>query len=448
VSGTPHLRPLSYPQQRMWFLEQLDPGSFTHNAVRAYRLRGVLDVEGLRRALRRLVERHATLRTVVAVVDREPGQRALEEWELPVPVTELDEAELAETLRRLSREPFDLTRELTFRANLFRLGDDDHVLLLRMHHIMGDAASDEIIVRELALLYEDDKAELPPLAAEYADFAAWQREQLQGKRLDELVAHWLYYLEGAPQVTKLPLDRPRPAIQRHVGVHYELTLPAELRHGVAGLARASAATPFMVLLAGLVTLLYRHGAADDIVLGTPMANRNRVEFQDVVGFFSNTVPVRVRLGGSPSFAEVVARSRAAVVDALAHQELPFEKIVEAMRTPRELAWNPVFQVNFRARADTPPAPRLRGLEVELIPVDIGFSRFDLSLELYPAEQGLGGFFEYDEDLFDRETIAAFAADFEALLTQAVAEPATEILALRLPERAPRAAASTIPRRRR
>jgi Condensation domain len=429
----------------MWFLDQLAPGAPTHNAARAFRLRGRLDVSALERALRELVARHAALRTVVMLEQRQPRQIARESWALELPVTDLGqippserEAVLAETLRQLSRQPFDLARDLMFRSDLFRLDDDEHVLLIRMHHIAGDAASDRILFHELGVCYDAARrgvpVTLPAPLLEYADFAVWQREQLQGERLEELVAHWKRYLDGAPALLKLPIDRPRPEIQRHVGAHREVAYPEQLRRGLAELARAQNATLFMVLLGALATLLYRLTGERDLVIGTPMANRNHVELEQVVGFFSNTVAVRIDLFGSPRFGDVVARTREAVLTALAHQDLPFEQVVESLRVPRGLAWNPVFQVNFRARSEEPPTPALDGVEVEPIPVDIGFSRFDLSLELQPAEQGLGGYVEYDEDLFEPATIEAIADDLGSLLTQIVADPDAEILALRLPSR--------------
>lgn len=437
--------PLSYSQLRMWFLDQLAPGTPTHNAARAFRLHGRLDVPALERALTTLVARHAALRTVVVLEQREPRQVPLESWALELPVTDLAqtplserEAMLGETLRELSRQPFDIARDLMFRSDLIRLDDTQHVLLIRMHHIAGDAASDTILFRELGTCYDaalrDTAATLPIPPLEYADVAIWQRERLQGPRLEELVSYWKRYLDGAPPLLVLPTDRPRPAIQRHVGAHHEVTFSEELRNGVTELARAHNVTLFMVLLGAFATFLYRLTGERDLVIGTPMANRNHVGLENVVGFFSNTVPVRIQLSGSPTFRDVVGRTRETVLAALAHQDLPFEQVVEALRVPRGLAWNPVFQVNFRARSEEPPKPRLDGLEVESIPVDIGFSRFDLSVELQPAGRGLGGYVEYDEDLFDPETIAAIVDDLGSLLGQIVRDPNAEILALRLPSR--------------
>ena len=223
-------------------------------------------------------------------------------------------------------------------------------------------------------------------------------------------------------------------MQRHVGARHDFTLTSELAEGVTELSRARNVTPFMLLLAAFATLLYRLSAQDDVVVGTPIANRTHVELENIVGFFSNTVALRISLAGNPSFSEVIRRTREAALGAYAYQELPFDEVVQALRVPRELSWNPVFQVNFRARTEPAPQLHLSGIDVEPITVDIGFSRFDLSLELHLNGETLGGYFEYDVELFDHATTLGFVESLSALLEQVVADSDVEILTLKLPAR--------------
>jgi hypothetical protein len=389
---------------------------------------------------------------------REPHQLPLETWSLDLPVVDLQlmpasarEDELRRILRELSREPFDLGADLMLRANLIRLAPNEAVLLIRAHHIAGDGFSDRVLFGELSALYEGfrtgAKVELPELPIQYADFAVWQRERLSGPRLEELIAHWTERLEGAPALLRLPVDRPRRAVQRHEGVHHQLRLPKEIADGILAVSRAEGVTVFMALLAAFSALLYRVTGEDDIVVGCPIANRTNTELEGLIGLFSNTIAVRSRLGGNPSFRELLARVRETTLAAYAHQELPFEKLVEALRVERDAGYNPLFQVNFRAQAGPREALKLPGLESTPIQVDIGFSRFDLALELQVEENGVTGFVEYDEDLFDRSTIVALVEDLEALLAQALAAPETPILALRLPHGRASSAKTQAPIRR-
>jgi hypothetical protein len=445
---------LSFAQQRMWFLQQWEPGSPTFNGARAIRLRGPLDRAALRWAFERVVERHEILRTVISG-DRDPRGVVLEDFAFELPVIELDdEARLEPLLHELSREPFDLTADLTLRASLIVLGPDDYVLLVRGHHISADAHSDHVMFGELSELYsahtEGREPSLPELPIQYADFAAWQREHLTGKLLDDLVSYWRAQLDGAPALLRLPTDRPRPAVQRHAGAHRRFMLERGLADQLLTLSRSEGVTFYITMLAAFATLLYRLGGEDDIVIGSPIASRNNVELQGLVGFFTNTIALRCKLAGNPSFRTVLARARETALGAYAHQELPFDKVVEAVAPKRDPSYNPLFQVNFRAQATERPRLMLRGLETEHFPVDIGFSRFDLALELELRADALAGFFEYDEDLFDPATIDGFVEDLRSMLEQLMADPDAPILAARLREgRAARPATpgGTIARRR-
>ncbi len=436
--------PLAFSQLRLWFLQQWQPQAPTFNAVRALRLAGELDADALHRALGALVDRHESLRTVFASDGAaEPHQVALEPDGIDLPRLDLsaDPAaarpdRLHSRLRELSREPFDLAADRMLRSTLIRLGERDHVLVLRLHHIAADAASTGVMFSELGALYDAYRAgrphALPAPAIQFADFAVWQRRRLQGKRLADLTDYWVGQLEGAPARLALPTDRPRREVQRHEGAHRRFALPGSVAEGIGALAREERSTLYIVTLAAFATLLYRLGGEDDVVVGSPIANRTHAELAGVVGFISNTVALRVRLGGNPSFREVVRRTREVVLGAFAHAEMPFEQVVSALRLPRDAGHNPVFQVNFRAHAARPPVPELAGLSTSLVPVDIGYSRFDLALELQGGSDELPGYFEFDLDLFEAESVGTFVDGLAELLGQVLADPDVHILDVALP----------------
>lgn len=427
--------PLSFPQQRMWFLQQWEPTSPAFNGARAFRLRGPLQADTLQRAFETVLARHQSLRTVVSG-DREPLQVVLDQWSFELEATVVEDLDaLQPLLRELSRKPFDLTRDLMLRATLVKLGKEDHVLLVVMHHIAADAHSDGVLFSELAECYAAACAGREPrlaeLAIQYADFAVWQRERLQGQELERLTSYWAAALEGAPELLRLPTDRPRPAVQQHEGSHRHFALEHSLGDALSALGREQGATFYMTMLAAFAVLLYRLGGEDDVVIGSPIANRNNLELHNLIGFFTNTMALRVRVGGNPSFREVIARARAAALGAYDHQDLPFEKVVEKLSPRRDPSYNPLFQVNFRAQATERPALALSGIAVEAMLVDIGFSRFDLALELELDPTALAGYFEYNRDLFDGSTVAGFEQDLRAMLEQIVRDPDERVLALTL-----------------
>lgn len=448
--------PLSFSQQRMWFLDQWEPASPAANGARALRLRGPLDLEALRQALAAVVERHEILRTVYLVEQREPRQVPLASWSLELPVVDLElypddqrEAMLARGLREEARRGFDLASDVMLRPRVFRLGPTEHVLLLTMHHIASDAASDRVLNRELAELYGAFVAgrapQLDELPFQYADYAAWQRERLQGPVLEQLVEYWRETLADAPDRLRLPVDRPRGPVQRHNGVHRYVSY-AGAGGAIADLARKEGTTAFITLLAAFDVLLYGFTGQDDVVVGSPVAARTAPGVEALIGFFSNTLVLRNRLSGNPTFGELLRRVRTSTVGALAHHELPFEKLVESLNVQRDPSFNPLFQVNFRAQADARELLQLPGVEtVGVVQVDIGFSRFDLALELQIEGGELGGFFEFDEELFDAATIDALASQFEELLRRIVAAPETPIMALIPPRPRRPARGSVIPR---
>ena len=449
--------PLSFSQQRMWFLDQWEPGSPANNGARAVRLHGDLNVAALEWSLAAVVERHDSLRTVYMVENREPRQVALERWSLELPIVDLTSLpaeqkgpELDRLLRREARRGFDLEADLTLRPTLFRLAPSEYVLLLAIHHIAFDASSDRVLNRELGELYDARVAgrapDLPELPIHYADFSVWQRERLQGSVLEDLVSYWRSALADAPERLRLPTDRARASVQRHRGVHRHVSFDGGLGAAVAELARRQGVTPFMTLLAAFDTFLYGLTGQEDIVVGSPVAGRNHVEIEGLIGFFTNTLVLRNRLIGNPTFQELLVRVRTSTAEALAHQDLPFEKLVESLRVRRDPSFNPLFQVNFRAQTQPRELLQLSGLQtIGAVPVDIGFSRFDLALELQIDGSELNGYFEYDEELFDAATIDELAARFKELVGRIVAAPESPVLAL-IPRQARRPATrSPIPR---
>jgi amino acid adenylation domain-containing protein len=449
-TGEPGDYPLSFAQQRFWFLDQLDPGSYLDNMFRALRLSGVLDRRALERALDELVRRHASLRTRFPVEGDEPVQRV--ERELPggdpllnvVDLTGLAAEEILPRATALageeSRRPFDLARGPLFRATLLRLGAEEHVLLLCVHHIVSDGWSVGLILRDFAALYSAfASGQMPALAApraSYADFARAQRQRLHGEALRQEIAFWRERLEGAPTVLELPTDHPRRhmASPRGDAVRFEILDPAAARF--KALAQGTGATPFMALLTLFDLLLFRYTGQDDFVVGVPVANRNRTEHERVVGCFASTLLVRATLRPAEGFLALLGRVRAESLAVFGHSDLPFEKLVEELQPDRNLSHNPVFQVVFALQNATGGgALALPGLALSTLPVDRGLAKIDLTLEMSEHPGGVAGYLEYSTDLFEKATIVRMAGHFETLLAAVLAAPERGVgeLPMLLPE---------------
>ncbi|MEW5926854.1 MAG: non-ribosomal peptide synthase/polyketide synthase [Gemmatimonadota bacterium] len=434
--------PLSFAQERLWFLDRLQPGSAAYNLAGAVRLRGPLDAAALRRSLAETVRRHEALRTVFVEAGGRPVQRAPAAVDHPLPgvdLSRLDPAERENAARRaaeaVARTPFDLRMGPPFRARLLRLDRDEHLLVLAMHHIVSDGWSTGVVLRELAALYGAFAAgapsPLPPLRARYTDFAVRERERLRGGALDGEVAWWRGRLAGLAPL-ELPTTRPRPAAQSFRGATHRFRVPAEPAAALAALGRGEGATLHMTLLAVFAALLARYSGAEDVAVGTPVAGRDTEEARALVGLFVNTVVLRVDLSGDPPFRELLRRVRETSLDAYAHQGLPFEKLVEALRPARDLGRNPLFQVMFglQDRAADPGAAAGVSLEVE--PVDTGTSKLDLTLFLAEERGGaLSGTLEYATDLFDSGAAAALAGHFGEVLASAARDPRTRVSELGL-----------------
>jgi len=422
--------PMSFFQQRLWYLDRMLPGASLYLLPVAYRLQGALDHQALVQALNELVARHESLRTTFAMDGAEPVQLIAENLRLEVPVVDCaDEAELWSRLAESAVEPMDLTRGPLLRGRLLRCGPEEHVLLLTFHHAVADAWSFEVFDRELGELYAAHRArrpvELPEPPIQYPDFAIWQREWLAGPEYDAQLSYWRQALEGAPQVLELLPDRPRPPAQSFRGrsLPFRVEGRAEEFHA---LCRGLGATPAMVLLAAFQVLLARYTGHTDIVVGTPIANRDRAELEGLIGFLTNTVVIRTDVSGNPTFAAVVERVRAAMLDAHANQGLPFEKLVEALRPERHLSRSPLFQMMFLYQQGAESRPDLDGLTVTPVEVPGETSKFDLTLAVRDGEDGIEGFVEYSTDLFDENSIRRLTRHFSTLLAGAVADATTPV----------------------
>ncbi|HYH47787.1 MAG TPA: condensation domain-containing protein, partial [Thermoanaerobaculia bacterium] len=425
--------PASFAQERLWFLDQLAPGNPAYNIAGGVRLTGDLNVAVLAAGLARIVERHEALRTTFGTVAGEgrpvqvigPVRAALPVVDLSGLRGDVRESEAERLARAEAAQPFDLARGPLLRCVLLRIGGE-HRLLITLHHIVGDGWSVAVLVRELGELYRagtvGEPARLPDLPVQYADFAAWQREWLAGDELARQTAYWRDRLAGAPAALDLPADRPRPPVQSRSGAHVSIVLPADLRNRLAALARRRAATPFMVLLAAWNALLLRTTGQDDLVVGTPVAGRTRRETEDLIGFFVNTLPLRADLSGDPNFAAALARVRQGVLAAFAHQDLPFEKLVEALAPERDRSRSPIFQVMLAFQDSPFDALALPGLTAEPFASPLPVAKFDLTLTLEESGGLLAGGLEYCRDLFDRATVERLAGRLRVLLEAVATHP--------------------------
>ncbi len=421
--------PLSFAQERLWFLDRLQPGVPAYNLPAAIPYQGPLNADALGRSLVELVRRHEALRTTFSEEDGRPVQRIHEPPSELLSLIDLREmpestreAELQRLLEREAEHVFDLSRGPLFRATLVRVQDAYHVLMLTSHHVVCDGWSMGILRRELRQLYDaysrGRRPSLPKLALQYADFAVWQREWLQGDVLEAQLAYWRRQLEGAPTRLELPTDRPRPATQTFAGAWQVFSLPKGVSSRLESLAQGEGATLFMLLLAAFKVLLHRYTGQTDLVIGTPIANRNRAEIEELIGFFVNSLPLRTELSGTLRFRELLTRVRATTLGAYAHQDLPFEKLVEELRLERSTSHPPVFQVMFALQnlpTHAAQAPEI-GDDSEELRVGLCTAKFDLTLSMEETPQGLVGYVEYNVDLFEHASVRRMVGHFRRLLS--------------------------------
>jgi non-ribosomal peptide synthetase component F len=439
--------PTSFAQQRVWLVSHLLPRSGLYNLTRSHPVTGPLDSEVLERALRDVARRHEVLRTTLVSTDGVPMQLIAEDVpRLPVELTDAGPlppgeraAVAAQIVAEESARPFDLGRGPLLRVRVLRFDAQHHLLVLTAHHVIADAWSMGLVVRELAAHYsahaQRRQPALPPLGVQYADFAAWQREWLTGDRLARLLAYWRERLRDAPPGIEIPPDRPRPALRTHAGGRRDFQLSAELTAGLRSLSRRAGASLFMTLLAAFQTLLFRHTDQSDVVLGTPIATRARVELEPLIGLFVNMLVLRTDLGGQPSFAELLGRTREVVLDALGHGELPFERLVEELQPERDYTRQPLFQVTFQLLEVVPPSIAAGPLTIGPASPATSFSRFDLELNMWTGEQGLDGALIYGAELFDGDRIERMIDDLRMLLEAVTGDPQRRII--QLPVIAPR-----------
>jgi amino acid adenylation domain-containing protein len=427
---------MSFAQQRLWLLQRLAPDSTAYHVCTALRLDGPLDADALEHAVRTIVERHEALRTSFGLDGDEPVQWVHPALDVAIARVDLRGAPgraLDDLIAAENERPFDLARAPLLRATLATLGPDAHVLVSAAHHIVCDGWSLGVFVRELAELYtarvEGRPARLPELAIQYADYAVWQREWLSGPVLDTLLAHWTGRLAGVPPLLELPWDRPRPAVLSARGAALAVAVPADVTTGLRRVAERTRATLFMVLLAGYAALLARYSGRTDLVVGTPIANRTRTEVEPLIGCFVNALALRVDAGGNPCFTELVERVRAVALDAYAHQDLPFERLVEVFGVERSLARAPIVQTVLVLQNAPQATLALGDVQARVLPTPARSAKYDLTVSLEEGADGLRGVIEYSTDLFDRATVERFAAHFGRLLAAAAATPDARLSAL-------------------
>ena len=426
--------PLSFAQQQLWLIDQLGPGNVAYNIPFALRLTGLLDVEILRKSLNEIVRCHEALRTTFAVIDGQPVQVVATALTLSLPLIDLRqlpeagrEAEAQYLMQKQARQPFGLAQGPLVRATCMQLGKQEHLLLLTAHHIVFDDWSVDVFIREIMTLYQAFAAgrpsPLPELPIQYADYAVWQREWLQGETLEKQLVYWKQQINDAPAILELPTDRPRPPIQSFQGACQRFVLPQPLTSALKALSQQEGCTLFMTLLAAFNVLLHRYTGQEDILVGSPIANRTKSELEGLIGCFVNTLVIRTSLAGNPSFRELLSRVREATWGAYAHQDMPFELLVEELQPERDMSRNPLFQVVLVLQNAPMPPMKIAELTFRPFETDIRTAKFDLTLLVTETDQELVGDVEYNTDLFEAATITRLVGHFQTLLTGFIANPA-------------------------
>ena len=434
--------PLSFAQQRLWFLQQLEPDNPFYNQHGAIQLIGSLDVAALEQSLNQMLQRHEALRTTFKMVEEQPVQIIVPSLTLALSVMNLcqlpaaaQQMEVQRLATEQSQRPFDLIQGPLLRFTLLQLGEQEHVLLFTMHHIIFDGWSLSIILRELSALYQSfskgTPSLLPELPIQYADFAVWQRQQLQGEKLDFHLSYWKQQLNNAPPLLQLPTDRPRRPVQTYQGARESFRLPKSVTQALQAISQKAEATLFMTLLAAFKILLYRYSGQEDIIVGSPIANRNRAEIEGLIGFFVNTLVLRTDVSGNPTFEELLGRVQQVTMDAYPNEDLPFEKLVEELQPERGTNYNPLFQVVFSFQNLPKVRSELSGLTLKSVEVEHTTTLFDLRLDITETDSELESFWEYNTDLFDAATICRMSGHFQTLLEAIAAHPQQRVSQLPL-----------------
>jgi amino acid adenylation domain-containing protein len=427
-----HELPLSFAQQRLWFFEQLNPGNPFYNTFQPILITGPLNIAALHQSLNEIVRRHEVLRTTFATNDGQPIQIIAPVMSIPLQLVDLrnypshERQQMAMDLAaKDAQRPFTLTTGPLCRLTLIQLGEQEQVLLLTLHHIISDGWSLGVLCKEISALYEDfstgGQSSLEELAIQYADFAAWQQECLQAEVLDKHLGYWRQQLEGAPPLVELPKDRPRPAMQTYHGATYSFTLPQTLSESLKSFSQREGVTLFMALLAAFKVLLARYSGQSRIVVGTAIANRNRKQIEPLIGFFVNTLVLHTDLSGDPDFREMLGRVRTVTLSAYNHQDLPFEKLVEALQPERALSHSPLYQVEFTLQNSPAGVLEAQGVTLQGLEVKKELAETDLSLIMEETNEGLRGSIDYATDLFDVSTIERMAGHYQSLLEGIIAD---------------------------
>ncbi|MFB2772383.1 amino acid adenylation domain-containing protein [Pelatocladus sp. BLCC-F211] len=434
--------PLSFSQQRLWFIDQLYHGSSFYNIPIAFHIKGKLNITALQQSLNEILKRHEIWRTNFRLVNGEPIQEITATLTWNIPIINLEhlcgqdwEAEVKQLVAKEAIKPFNLTKELLVRATLLKLNEQEHVLLVIMHHIITDGWSCGVFLRELSTLYAafstNQPSPLPPLPIQYADFTIWQRDRLKGEFLATQLNYWKQQLSGELPILQLPTDRPRPTVTSFNGAKQYFTLSTALTDALRQLSLQEDATLFMTLLAGFNILLYHYTDQENILIGSPIANRNRAELEGMLGLFVNTLVLRNNLSGNPSFRKFLHRVREVTLDAYAHQDLPFEILVEELQPERNLSRNPLYEVMFVLQNTPTSVQEVSGLTLRTLEFDSGTAQLDIFLSMFELQEGLTGCLEYNTDIFDATTISQFLNHFQTLLANIIANPEQRICNLSL-----------------
>ncbi|MFZ1025124.1 MAG: amino acid adenylation domain-containing protein [Limnoraphis robusta] len=427
-ANKPQFFPLSFAQQRLWFLDKLQPGSSVYNLPAALHLQGSLNIDALEKSINEIIKRHEILRTNFTEIEGEIVQSVYPVLNLNIPVIDFQEfsqtqrdIEIKKQIQQEASQPFNLTQIPLLRAKLLKLSTDEYILLFTLHHIISDYWSMRVLIQELAAIYQafyqDKNSSLPELNIQYVDYAVWQQKWLQSEARSAQLSYWKQQLKNNPQILQLPTDYPRPVVQTYRGETQSFSLSSQLYESLKVLARQEDVTLFMLLLAALKTLLYRYTQQEDIIVGSTVANRNRPEIENLIGLFVNNLVFRTNLSGNPSFRDFIKQVREVTLGAYAHQDLPFEYLVEELQTQRNLSHNPLFQVMFILHNTPTKTVQLTNLTFNYINPENKTARFDLSLDMYEKPSGLMGVFEYNTDLFKAETISRIIVHFQTLLEQ-------------------------------
>jgi len=434
--------PMSFAQERMWFLHQFNPNSPLYNIAAAIQISGALNENALEKSLNKIIQHHENLRATFAIEKNQPVQHVQPELILALPIVDLQNLSKSDQIlvyqqlaKEVGRQPFDLIHGPLLRAKLLRLEKEEYILLFTMHHIISDGWSTGIFIRELSRFYDAfnnrKRPELPDLPIQYTDFAAWQRQWLKGENLESQLNYWKNHLEGIPPVLELPTDRVRPGILRYHGAHYSFKLSKKLTETVIRLSRQEEVTLFMTLLTAFQTLLYRFTTQSDICVGTPIANRNHAEIEDLIGFFVNTLVMRTHFSSDPTFLELLKQVRDVTLEAYAHQDVPFEMLVEALKLERNMSHTPIFQVMFDLQNAPLETLEFSGLKLTIQEIETETAKFDLLLTMIEEVDGLRGIFEYNTDLFNSSTIERLISHFQTLLENIITNPDRRISDLQI-----------------